>query len=805
MSLRDTLGPHLRDAWRGLRKNPTYTLVIVATLGLGIAANTVIFSVMTPYLLRPLPYADADRLVQVGQVEPRTGWEGGRFSLAMLRDYREGSSAIEDFAAYRYGDVTLADEERPMRVTRSEVTANLFSVLGVDAARGRTFLPDEEGPGADVVILAHGLWQTRYGGDPEIVGRRIELDGVAHTVVGIMPQEFVFPWNEVTLWTPLTTDPGAEPRERTAHILVGRLADGWTRETARTELQGIQERLAAVHPDADGEFAGISVRPLRESLNFAWDAVSVGFPLLLAAVGLMLLIVCVNVASLMFARNAARRGELAVRVAMGARRRQVVGLLLTESALLAGAGGTLGVTLAYWMIAALAPAIPDVLYRVGDVTLDGTALAYTAALTLATPFLFGLGPALRAGRADPVEAIRPGSAGSTGRGARQRGRRMLVAAEVALAVVLVTGAGLMLRSFAAVQATDLGFAPERLLTVEVELPERGYAGAEEVETFFERAASELSSLPGVDHVGAVLLLPMNHEMAMRDIAAAGSEPPSQLGWPLAIYNRASPEYFEALGAPLRAGRPFREGDGEDVAIVSESLARRHLGAEAPVGATILVDTRGQTEELTVVGVVGDVQHADLIYENRPQLYRPLSASEARRRFLVVRTGGRPQALVGGVRDRLASVDPGLPVVIRPMSEILRENTFVWSVGSLVLGAFGLFAVFLASLGIYGVIAYSVERRRREMGVRLALGATADRVRRLVVGEGLRLVAIGSAVGLGLAVVAGRFMEAILYQVGGLDPLALGGTLAIFILVALGASWIPAGRASRTEVMTALRE
>jgi putative ABC transport system permease protein len=463
------------------------------------------------------------------------------------------------------------------------------------------------------------------------------------------------------------------------------------------------------------------------------------------------------------------------------------------------------VTLAYWVIGVVGPAVPEVLYRVGEVTLDGTVLAYTAAVTLATPFLFGLGPALRAGRTDPIEAIRPGATGATGSGNRQRGRKTLVAVEVALAVVLVTGAGLMLRSFAAVQTSELGFDPDRLLTVEVQLPERQYAGGGEVDTYYDRAVTELTSIPGVDHVGSVLLLPMNHEMAMRDIALGGREPPSQQDWPLAIYNRASPGYFEALGASLRAGRTFQEGDGEGVAVVSESLARRHLGPGSPIGTTLLVGTRGQTEELTVIGVVEDVQHADLIHENRPQFYLPLTEGAGRRRFLVLRTERGPEALTGAVRSRLATLDPGLPVVIRPMAEIVRENTFVWSMSSVVLGSFGIFALFLASLGIYGVVAYSVERRRREMGIRLALGATGGGVRRLMVGEGLRLAVLGAAVGLALAALAGRFMEAILYQVAGLDPVALAGTLALFTAVALGASWIPARRASRAEVMTVLRE
>ncbi|NIP59186.1 MAG: FtsX-like permease family protein, partial [Gemmatimonadetes bacterium] len=513
-----------------------------------------------------------------------------------------------------YGGVTLADEERPARSIRGVVTANLFDVLGVEALRGRTFLPGEDGPGGtDVVILDHGLWQSRYGGDPQILGSTIRLDGVPHTVTGIMPPDFVFPWNEVKLWTPMRIDAAAEPRGHTGHILVGRLADGWSRESAREELEGIQRELAAAHPDIDGEFAGISVLPLRQALNFAWEAISVGLPILLAAVGFVLLIVCVNVASLTLARNAAREGEVAVRAALGAGRQRLTGQFLTEAGVLALAGGALGILLAFWAVSAVGPMIPEALFRVGGVTLDRTVLAYTATISLATPFLFGLVPAVRAARTDLADTLRSGGRGRAGNRRGQASRRALVVAEVALAIVLVAGAGLMLRSLGEVQERDLGFDVDRLLTVTVQLPENEYPSEGEVAAFFDEATSELEALPGVRGVGAISNLPMNHEMAVRDFAVPGQEPPSQADWPLAAYTRISEGYFDAMGVPVRAGREFREGDGEadDVVIVSETLARRHLGAENPVGASLLIGNRGETERVTIVGVVAEVQQADL--------------------------------------------------------------------------------------------------------------------------------------------------------------------------------------------------
>ncbi len=799
----------LRHAWRTLLRQPTYTAVVVLTLALGIAGNAVMYSVVNPYLFRDLPYAEPRELVQLGQVDPASGYDRIRFSLGMYEDYRERTRAFDDLAAYHYGTRNLADDDRPVRMPTGVLTGNMFDVLGVEAELGRTFSPAEDGPaGADVVVLDHGLWRERYGADPGILGTTIRLDGVPHTVVGVMPERFVFPWNEVKLWVPMRVDAAAEPRDRVRHLVVGRLADGWDAERARAELESIQGELAAAHPRADGEFEGISVEPLRSALNFAWDALAVGLPMLLAAVGFVLLIVCVNVASLTLARASAREREISVRAAIGAGRGRLVRHLLTESGLLSLAGGLLGLGLAWWAISAISPLVPEDLYRVGDVTLDGDVLAYTAAVTLLTPFLFGLTPAVSASRTDLAVALR---GGGRGRGAGRRtlfGRRALVVAEVALAIVLVAGAGLMLRSFGEVQSTELGFEPGRVLTVEVTLPEREYGTPADADAYFERATATLAALPAVEEAGAISALPMNHEMAVRQFAVPGAEPPTAREWPLAAYTRVSAGYFDAMGVEVRAGRAFREGDGtsgRDVIVISESLARRHFTEGSPVGRTLAVGDPGEPSAATVIGVVADVQQADLVYENRPQLYRPLEGTGALRRFLVMTTRREPSAAAGPVREALAGIDPDLPVAIRPMSEIVRENTFVWSLGSTVLGAFGAFAMLLAALGIYGVIAYSVERRRREIGIRMALGAGLSRVRKLIVGEGVRLAGIGVAVGLTLAGVAGHLMSAILFGVSPLDPVALGGAAALFLVVALASSWLPALRASGAEPARALRE
>lgn len=808
----DAARQDLAYAVRTLRRSPTYTTVVVGTLALGIAANTVIFSVMNPYLLRELPYRDAGELVQLGQVDPVTGWDAARFSMAMYEDYRERSRAFEAMGAYTYTGMILSgagtDGNPSSGVNVGLLTANLFDVLGVEATRGRTFAPGEDGAGgARVAVLDHGLWRDRYGGDPGIVGRTIRLDGTPHTVIGIMPPDFIFPWNEVRVWVPSRFDPALEERDATRHMIVGRLADGWSREGARAELEAIQGDLGELHPDADGRYAGVSVRPLREALNFAWEQMALGFPVLLAGVLFVLLIVCVNVANLTLARAGTREEEVAVRAALGAGRRRLVRQLLTESGVLAVGGGALGLLLAYWAVAAVAPHVPDAVYRVGEVSVDGRVLGYAALITLGTPAVFGLLPALGATRGDLASVLRSGGAGS-GTGRRKlRGRRALVVAEVALGIMLVTGAGLMIRSFGEVRETDLGFRPERILTVAVNLPRNGYETAEEVRAYYERATAELGSLPGVDGVGAITHLPMNHEMVVRQFAVPGAEPARAADWPLALYARVSPGYFRAMGVPLLAGRPFRDADGagSDIAIVSASLAERRFGGESPVGRTLTFGDPPDSETLTVVGVAGEVRQGDLVYDAHPQVYRPIRGAGYRRRFLVVATPGDPGALAPLVRERLRAVDPDLPVGVRPFREVLRENTFVWGVGSAVLGAFGVFALLLASLGIYGVMAYSVERRKREMGVRMALGAGAARIRRLIVGEGLRLAGVGLMAGLLLAAGGAHLMSAVLYGVSPLDPVALTGTLVVFAVVAVGSSAVPAIRASRAEPARILRE
>ena len=514
----DELRSDVRYALRSMRKSPGYTTLVVATLAFGVAANTTIFSAMRPYLLRPLPYGEPDELVQVNQVNPVTGWDMDRFSYPQVLDWKERTHAFVALGAYSYGVGNLTGPQGPEQVQFGHVTAGLFEdVLRVEPVLGRGFRPEEGRPGADpVVVLSDALWRRRYGADPGILGAPIALDGVQRTVVGVMPPAFVFPFGSARLWVPVTEDAGAD-RGRTSLQIVGRLDPGWTPARARAELVGVQTELAARYPEADGRMSGVTVKPLREALNFVWDVLAISFPILLGAVALVLLIACLNVASLTLARASGRAREVAVRAAMGAPRGRIVRQLLTESLVLALLGGALGVLLSYWTTGLLDPVLPEDLYRVGHIEIDGAVLAFSLLVTLATPVAFGLWPALSASRAGVGEALSEASKGSAGVRA-SRTRRALVVAQVGLAVVLTTGAALMVRSLVAVQHVDLGFDADRVVTAEVTLPVDEYRGAAERIAWVDRAIAALARTPGVTSAAAVAWLPLNHELFTWQVA-----------------------------------------------------------------------------------------------------------------------------------------------------------------------------------------------------------------------------------------------------------------------------------------------
>ncbi len=804
----------LRDleyAGRAIRRSPGYAAVVVASLALGIAGTTTVFSVMNPYLLRELPFGDSDRLVQLAQVNPQTmtDWIDQRLSLAQYEDWKARSRAFEDMAAYSYRQRNLTGDEGAERVMTGLVTGNLFSVLAVQAVVGRTLTPEDARPNADhVVVLGHGLWSRRYGADSGVIGRPVHIDGVAHTVVGVTPPDFNFPWNEVKMWTPVAVEEALGSRTLFSHIPVGRLAPGWTAELAREELAGIQRELSIEYPEVDGRFPGVTVRPLREALNWSYDTIVLLFTLLLSVIVAVLLVACVNVAALTMARNTARVPEIAVRTALGAGRARLVRQFLIESLVLALAGGVVGLWLAHAAVSVIGARLSESWYRVGTATIDGRVLLFSAVLTLVTPLLFGLLPALTAARARPSDALKVCGRGAGVGRVTVRGRQSLVVAQVALAVVLLTAAGLMIRSFHNVQRVELGFQAGRLLTIELSPPVHDYPEPEAVEAYYERAAGALTGLAGVRAVASTWLLPLNHENITFQFTVPQDAGRPREEWPVALQARTGAGYFDAMGIPFVAGRDFGSSDSADappVAIVNRTLAEWYWPSESPLDQTLLLAMGREPVAATVVGVVEDVRHIGLTGDLRPQVHLPLTQAPARRRFVVVSTAGEPTALAAAVRDALAAVDRDLPATIRPMRDIVRENDFQWRIGSAALAAFGAMGLLLAALGIYGLIAYSVARRRRELGIRLALGATARMVRRQVMTEGLRLTGIGLAAGAVLSLAMGRLLASQLYGVGPIDPLILLLVLLLFILVAAAACARPAATAAALAPHDLLRD
>jgi putative ABC transport system permease protein len=794
----------LRLALRALRRNAGYATLVIATLAFGIAGCTTVFSVLTAYLLRPLPFADAGRLVQIGQVDRVAGYDNARHSLPQYADVRERSRAFDDLAAYTYGTRNLTGDGPPIRAVATVVTGNMFPLLGTPPLRGRTITPADAGPGgADVAVLSYAFWAGRYASDPAVVGRTIRLDGATYTVIGVMPPAFTFPWNEVQLWLPTREDPVAASREATDWLVVGRLKHGWTRQRAHAELLGIQREVSALHPATDARYQGVTLRGMREALNFAYPVVRAGLTLLLTAVAALLLLACANVASLTLARSGARTREIAVRQALGAGRGDLVRHLLLENGLLAAAGGVLGLGLAWAAVRVIGPALPDALFRVGTASIDGGALLFTLGMTLTTLLVFGVAPAISGSRVDLAGAMKTGEADGRKRGLR--GRRGLVVTQVALAVLLIVTAGLMVRSFRAVQQVPLGFETDRVMIAGLRPPSADYPSAAQKQAYFEGAREAVAALPGVVSVGSADYVPLNHETDQVRYRPTANVPPDQ--WPLAITSRVSDGYFRTLGVPILAGRDFARGDlpgAPPVVAVSQSLAAREWPKGDALGRTLMIGAPDHTRPATVVAVVGDVRWADITSPVQPHIYRPLSQMPTSYRRLVIATDGRATAGIAALRQTLAGVDANVPVSVRPMSEIVRENDFVWVVSSAALGTFGLVALVLASLGIYGLIAHSVVRRRREIAIRMAVGATAREIRTLVVGEALRLAGVGIGLGVLAALGAGRLLASLLFGVAPADGATFLGVVALFAAVAALAALLPAQRAARLAPHSVLR-
>lgn len=801
----DDLRQDTRFGLRTLRRSPAYALVVVATLALGIAANTTIFSLMNPYLFRPLPFSEPSELVQLGGVDPKEGWDGGRFSAPQIEDLVQRSNSFDELGHYYYSSVNHTGEQRAEIFTAGYMSGNLFRILGTPPALGRYLSPEDAAPGApDVVVIGEELWEERWQSEPDILDRTMTLDGVAYAIVGVMPREFNFPFGGIHLW--LASDEDALRSERSdMYVLpVGRLPSDQSAAAVSQDLDRALANMAPHYPKLDGRYSGVSVKPLREALNFAWSVLRLSFFLLLGAVGFVLLMACLNVASLTLARASSRSREVALRSAIGAHRSRLVRQLLTESFLLAVLGGLIGVGLAWAATRLLNGLLPDELFRVGDITLDGRVLAFSAALTLFTPLLFGVGPALAQAR-DAMLTLRSGAGAGTNR-KTIRSRKVLVIAEVTLAIVLVTGTGLMIRSLQQATAVDVGFSHESLITAVVVPGEDRYPDAEALGGYFTQAKDRVLALPGIEAVGIASRIPLNHETSSirYQLPQLSSEPFDD--WPTAYYSRVDGDFFEAMGIDLLSGRVFDASDYQQAGspvLISEGLAERLFPNGGAVGQTISYGSL-EVQSGTILGVVGEVKYGNLQADGRTHLYLPIEGSAARRRFIVAASSGQPAAMAVPIEGAMRSIDVDLPTTTRPYSEVVKESLLLWSVSSLFLGVFGVVAVLLAALGIYGLMSFTVAERRREMGLRIALGAKGEQIQREVVWDGLKLAVVGLVLGVVFAIAGATAARSILFGVSALDPITLAGVAGLFALVTALAAALPARRAAKVDPLQVLR-
>ena len=808
-----TVWKDLRHAVRLLRRDSGFAFVAVLTLAAGIATVTVVFSLADAYLFRPLPFDAPERLVHVWTTDPREG-DSVRMSPADFRDLRREARSLEDVGGYYYTGMALgrddgggSDDGRARSVNVVLLTPNLFPVLGVEPLLGRTPSPEESTEGRNhVVVVSYRFWQRELGGSEAALGAPVVLDGVEHTVVGVMPPEFVFPFERAQVWAPAVLAPPDESRELrgAALLVVGRLAPGADLGTAQTEVSGIMERLADSYPETNAG-RGARVVPLREALLFFYDMVRTTFGVLLAAVLFVLLIICTNIGNLLLARASGRVREVAVRAALGAGRSRLVRQMLTESLLLALVGGLAGIGLAALLLGALEGAMPPDLYRVGSVGLGGRALLFALAATAGSALVFGLLPALQATGRDLVTALKNGGrSGAAGGAGTRRLRNALVVGQVAVAMLLLAGAGLTVRSFQELRTVQLGFEPAGLLTLETSLPSSEYPDGAARNRFYDRTLERIAALPGVESVAQIQPLPLNFESYGTSFEVEGGEPLASGERPYANYFKVSPGALGTLGIPVLRGRDFAASDdagARPVALINRTLAERHFPGQDPVGRQITVDETSRT----VIGVVGDTK-TFLISEDPAQvIYLPQLQTPTARRFTLVRTAGDPLVLAKGVRGAFQELSPTLPVTgTRTMERVVEESLGPWLAGTAGLTIIGLGALLLASLGIYGVIAYSVRRRRREIGVRIALGAGRGAVLRLILREGVGLTALGTALGLTGALGLGRVLRAVLFGVGSFDPLTFLGAPLVLALVALLATYLPARAAARVDAMETLR-
>ena len=806
----ETILQDIHYGFRMLIRRPAFTSVAVVTLALGIGANTAIFSVVNAVLMRKLPYPDPERLVALWETSTQPGQEANlRNEVAMgnFLDWRTQVSAFEGIAALNYSSVNLTGLDEPERIQGAVITTNLLSVLGVQPVAGRSFLAEEEKPdSARTVIVSHGLWQRLFGSDPDIIGKTITLNGNPVSIVGIMPAGFdlEFPiTRQVDMWLPMRI--AASNTDRQSHYLyvVGRLKQGVSLEQAQAGMDVLAGQLQEQFPNTNSG-RGANVIAFHEQLV---GNVQPYLRLLFAAVGFVLLIACANVASLLLARVSGRHKEVAIRMAIGASRWRVVRQLLTESIVLSSLGGLAGLLLAFWAIDVLVALLPPEVPRLGGVGLRIPVFAWTLGISILTGMLFGLAPALGASKPDLTESLKESSRGIAG-SSRSRLRNLLVVSEIALALVLLIGAGLMIRSFARLQRVNPGFDSENLLTMNISLPRQKYRENSQILTFFDRLFEGIRSLPDIESVAGIDPLPLGGSDGTTGFVVQGAAPLAVGDRPEVGQRIITQDYFDAMRIPLLQGRAFAATDNQAaprVVIINEALARRFWPDEKAIGKRLGFGSKEPKIWHEVVGIVGNVKHRRLDAYPKPELYFPYSQYPGSFMTLVVRTNIDPTKATAAIRNQVLALDPDQPVFdIKTMTERISKSVAVSRFIVLMLGLFASLSTLLAAVGIYGLIAYTVSQRTHEIGVRMALGAARTDIVKLVLRNGLKLVAAGVGIGVAGAIALTRLMESLLFEVSPTDTLTFIVISSMLAGVALAACLVPARRAAKVDPMVALR-
>lgn len=808
----ETLWQDLKFGIRTLIKSPGFAIVALLTLALGIGANSAIFSVVNAILLRPLAYKNPEQLVMINHNYVKINLKAS-VSAFGYKYYCDNAKSFESIAAMAGWAANLTGEGEPERLTGQSVSANFFQTLGAEASKGRTFATGEDSEGKNrVLVLSHGFWQRRFGGDPDILNKTLSLNGENYNVVGVMPEGFQFGRELgmiIDLWRPIVFTPDQLSSDSITNeflMVIGRLRQGVTQQQAQTEMHGIAANLRQQYMQgADATNWDLLLTSMRELVV---GDIRLMLWIVMLVVGFVLLIACANVANLLLARAAARQKEIAVRTALGAGRWRIIRQLLTESVLLSVVGGAFGLLIGYWGVKALISLNEDRIPRANEISLDWRVLLFTFGVSILTGVLFGIVPAIQTTKTDLHETLKEGGR-SAAAATKHWVRSVLIVAEIALALAVLVGAGLLVKSFMRVQEVNPGFNPQGLLTMSLSLPDFKYSEAPQRANFYKQLINDIRSLPGVQSAGAVSVLPLSGQGSSGSFRIEGRDVPRGQSAPHGARWAATPDYFKTMGIPIIRGRYFEERDTADskqVVIIDQALAAKYWPNEDPLGKRMVFEgTRDNPNWREIVGIVGHVKHTDLEGESRAQYYIPHQQRAQPGMTVVVRTAGDPNALASVARNAVRNLDRELPVFrVRTMDQFVADSMAQRRFALLLIGIFAGLALLLAAIGLYGVMAYSVTQRTHEMGLRMALGAQASDVLKLVVKQGMLLAGIGLGIGIVGAFFLSRLMKTLLFNVSATDPAIFAAIAAALAAVALIACFFPARRATKVDPMVALR-